>query len=330
MLISGTIFAAAAAFLAPRVGRLIEPAFFLMNAGWAWLRAGRRRDGKPIGFLAFALPRSTIFTRSAFADLVIAFGPGLLGRIVTLPTLLTAFVMAAMAAPAMDAWLGPATPVTSFSWTGELILLALWIVLFDLGVFLAHLTMHRSKFLWEFHKVHHSADVLNPLTAFRQHPVELVFFDFVPNFIIALALVIFARWYQPGLFGYVLLGITADSWFRLIGLQHLRHSAVPFHYPAWLNRVLISPSAHQLHHSAAERHFGRNLGSILAIWDRVLGTYVEPVPGEQYEYGLMAGEEGTDEHSVPHLLVMPFVRAGRLLVSKVDGRPAPQDAALPR
>jgi len=27
-------------------------------------------------------------------------------------------------------------------------------------------------FLWEFHKVHHSANVLTPITAFRVHPVD--------------------------------------------------------------------------------------------------------------------------------------------------------------
>ena len=29
-------------------------------------------------------------------------------------------------------------------------------------------------FLWEFHKVHHSAEVLNPITGFRSHPVDQV------------------------------------------------------------------------------------------------------------------------------------------------------------
>ena len=39
--------------------------------------------------------------------------------------------------------------------------------------------MHRVPALWEFHKVHHSAEVLTPLTEWRQHPVELMLFPVV-------------------------------------------------------------------------------------------------------------------------------------------------------
>ena len=30
--------------------------------------------------------------------------------------------------------------------------------------------------LWDFHKVHHTAEVLSPLTNFRMHPVDSVVF----------------------------------------------------------------------------------------------------------------------------------------------------------
>ena len=39
--------------------------------------------------------------------------------------------------------------------------------------------MHRVPALWEFHKVHHSAEVLTPLTEWRQHPLELMLFPVV-------------------------------------------------------------------------------------------------------------------------------------------------------
>ena len=46
-------------------------------------------------------------------------------------------------------------------------------VLLDFGHYLAHLAQHRIPLLWEFHKVHHSAEVLTPITNGRLHPVDL-------------------------------------------------------------------------------------------------------------------------------------------------------------
>jgi sterol desaturase/sphingolipid hydroxylase (fatty acid hydroxylase superfamily) len=46
----------------------------------------------------------------------------------------------------------------------------------DLSRFFLHYCMHKYKFLWRFHKTHHSATVLTPLTLFRVHPVEHILY----------------------------------------------------------------------------------------------------------------------------------------------------------
>ena len=49
---------------------------------------------------------------------------------------------------------------------------------YELGYWLDHYLSHKVPILWEFHKVHHSAEVLSPLTNFRVHPVDtLVFYN---------------------------------------------------------------------------------------------------------------------------------------------------------
>ena len=48
------------------------------------------------------------------------------------------------------------------------------LIAFDAGTFLAHLLVHKVPILWEFHKVHHSAQVLTPITAYRSHPVDVM------------------------------------------------------------------------------------------------------------------------------------------------------------
>ena len=40
--------------------------------------------------------------------------------------------------------------------------------------FLNHYLQHRVPLLWRFHKVHHSATTLTPVTLYRAHPLEIV------------------------------------------------------------------------------------------------------------------------------------------------------------
>ena len=43
--------------------------------------------------------------------------------------------------------------------------------------YVVHRALHRFKFLWAFHKIHHTAEVLTPLTVYRTHPIEMIIFS---------------------------------------------------------------------------------------------------------------------------------------------------------
>ena len=54
------------------------------------------------------------------------------------------------------------------------------------------------------------------------------------------------------------------------------HSAFTSNW-GWIGRyVLVSPAAHRIHHSAASKHFDRNMGNTFIVWDRLFGTYHPP------------------------------------------------------
>jgi sterol desaturase/sphingolipid hydroxylase (fatty acid hydroxylase superfamily) len=202
----------------------------------------------------------------------------------------------------------PDGPAGETSITARVAFTLLFFIAYDFGRFVAHCLLHDVSFLWEFHKVHHSAQVLTPMTSFRAHPVELVLMAWGP-IVMTGALAVGFNALVPGRISfYSFLGVHALLFVsNLIG--NLRHSPVWVSYgPTW-GRWLISPAHHQLHHSYEPRHIGCNRGFELAIWDRLYGTLY--VPGRQPEdFRLGLGDESeAGYHHVGRMYAMPFVRA---------------------
>jgi hypothetical protein len=97
----------------------------------------------------------------------------------------------------------------------------------------------------------------------------------------------------------------------------LRHSHLPLRFCAGLERMLVSPAMHQLHHSVDPRHHDKNFGLAFAIWDRLLGTLMLPDKELIGELGLSNGE-GQVYNSVWTLYVLPFVKLFRRRQPSID------------
>lgn len=194
-------------------------------------------------------------------------------------------------------------------------------VAYDFGRFAAHCLFHDVRFLWEFHKVHHSAEVLTPITSFRVHPVELLCIAWMTALTTGVV-TLFFNWLAAGsVTFYTFLGLHVLIWaFNLIG--NLRHTPVWVSYGPRLGRWLISPAHHQLHHSCEDRHFGCNRGFELAIWDRIYGTlYVPAMRPEAFRMGLGDGTEA-EFHGVARMYFRPFAGAAREVANSLRRLPA--------
>lgn len=181
------------------------------------------------------------------------------------------------------------------------------ILALDLCLFFSHMATHRIGMLWEFHKVHHSAQVLMPLTVYRMHLVD----DFL-----ALTLGALGTGTFQGVFTW-LFGATPHQWiigglnmffflFYLFG-YHLRHSHVWFSYGNFWNRIFISPAQHQIHHSKAKEHVDKNFGFLFAFWDGWWGSLVVPDKKMDLEFGL-SHDEDREYQSVWKLFTLPFIK----------------------
>lgn len=284
---------------------------YLLSAGA--LAAGlyiwrARREATVGGLLGFLFPRRIFAHRSARNDLALMVVNTLLHSFVfvvplqTVSTTLATHVwkllydLHALAHPLS----GPGL------WVG--VTLALFMIA-DLAFFLSHALHHRVPMLWELHKVHHSAPVLTPLSVFRRHPVEIVLDGLIGGVLLGVAYGVIGWLSGSVITGYEVLGVNVLLFATLIIGFNLQHSHV---WMTWgpLERVLISPAAHQIHHSNAPEHHDRNFGNMLSIWDRLAGTYVSPPPARlELEFGL--GPETEKYRSVWRLYLVPLIRIFR-------------------
>jgi sterol desaturase/sphingolipid hydroxylase (fatty acid hydroxylase superfamily) len=156
---------------------------------------------------------------------------------------------------------------------------------YDFVFFIIHYSMHRIPFLWALHKVHHSAEVLTPLTRYREH------FLVGPLWAAGAAL---AYGFAAGVFGYLFNGNITEATVLNIGFFALlfgfngsfRHYHVQFNYPRWLCRWLHSPAMHHVHHSYLPQHWDKNMAAVTSIWDRLFGTLYIPEVDEYTPWGL--------------------------------------------
>jgi sterol desaturase/sphingolipid hydroxylase (fatty acid hydroxylase superfamily) len=44
----------------------------------------------------------------------------------------------------------------------------------------------------------------------------------------------------------------------------------------WLERIIVTPRYHHIHHSDNPEHYNNNLAALFTIWDRLFGTYLDP------------------------------------------------------
>lgn len=145
---------------------------------------------------------------------------------------------------------------------------------YEVGYWLDHYLKHRIRFLWRFHRVHHTAELLTPLTIYRMHPIDMLVFANVLGAFAGVA---------QGVTSYLQLGpelapggANAIFLFFTFAIVHLQHSHVWIPFTGWAGRLILSPAHHQIHHSDAPEHFNKNLGSCLAIWDWMFGTLEIP------------------------------------------------------
>lgn len=175
----------------------------------------------------------------------------------------------------------------------------------------AHYYFHKIPELWEFHKVHHSAEHLNFVTADRHHPVEIIATATLTTIAYGLVNGLFIGLFGDQLTVATIMGANAFLFVFNICGGALRHSPFWISFGPVVEKWVISPAMHQIHHSDNPDHYDRNFGGSLSVWDRLAGSLHLADKNDITAFGV--GEETKDFRSLSVIYFRPFTAAWALL-----------------
>jgi len=150
---------------------------------------------------------------------------------------------------------------------------ALWVtaaLAWDFCYYWFHRFSHEISVLWAAHAVHHQSEDYNLSTALRQTSTGFVFgwIFYVPLFVIGFPLEVLVT--------VNAVNLIYQFW---VHTQVIRRMGV-------LDRILVTPSNHRVHHAQNERYIDKNYGGMLILWDRLFGTFEDEREDDPVIFGV--------------------------------------------
>ncbi|GAA3960327.1 sterol desaturase family protein [Allohahella marinimesophila] len=179
-------------------------------------------------------------------------------------------------------------------------------LLFDWSFYWWHRANHRLPLLWRFHNVHHADPDLDVSTAFRFHGVEIAY-----SAVFRVAQIVLIG---PAAWMYVMYELV----FQVNTLFHHSNVRLPLRPERILNRLLVTPRMHGIHHSNFHHETDSNYSTVFSWWDRLHRTIRLDVPQQAVTIGV-PGYSLPEDNRAAKLLGLPFQRQ-RAYWRRLDGR----------
>ena len=178
----------------------------------------------------------------------------------------------------------------------------------DFSRFITHKALHKIPILWEIHKAHHSAEYLTPFTVFRTHPIEGIIFSIRSIIVQSVSISLFIFLFGDKIDLISIYGVNFLIFIFNITGSNLRHSHINISYGRFLEKIFISPLQHQIHHSTDPKHFNKNFGVALAIWDFIGNSLVlsNKSIGHNLKFGL-ATDPSINNNNLIYIYFHPFL-----------------------
>jgi sterol desaturase/sphingolipid hydroxylase (fatty acid hydroxylase superfamily) len=170
---------------------------------------------------------------------------------------------------------------------------ALAVVLLDYTLYLWHVLTHKVPFLWRFHRIHHADLDLTASTAIRFHFGEMTI----------------SVLFRAG--QILLIGVSPKAlqiWQTLLFMSIFFHHSnvrLPKELDEKLQKLIVTPRLHGIHHSIEETEMNSNWSSGLTIWDFLHGTFRNDIPQNEITIGVKGFDE-KNEVTLGKMLAEPF------------------------
>ncbi len=186
----------------------------------------------------------------------------------------TLHALLALAVTQLVLWSAAAAATFEGPWPAERPVwqqLVVYLAAVELLAYGAHRLLHSATSLWRVHAVHHTAERLYTINAFRLHPLDAAF-----SAVLSLA-------WAPvvGVPESVVVLAGAITTAHLL-LQHANVNS----QSAWLAPLVATAEMHRWHHRPDKADSDVNYGHLFGFWDWLFGTYHDDVATEAHEVGV--------------------------------------------
>ena len=141
--------------------------------------------------------------------------------------------------------------------------------------FIYHFLAHKVRLFWCLHATHHSPEEMNLSVTHAHFFLEAPYADFIRTSICILMgvepILLFTIMFIDGTYGA----------FIHVGENLIKDARFGF-----LNKFILTPSHHRVHHARNPLYLDTNYCNLLNIWDRIFGTYQEEDPNLEIDYGI--------------------------------------------
>lgn len=192
---------------------------------------------------------------------------------------------------AVFAWL---SAHCNLHWVDHLGRVGVWVFAFfawDFCFYWLHRLHHKLPFMWAVHVVHHEGRHFN------------------------LSLGVRNSWYSsltsiPFFAGLAVLGVPVEVFVLVSGfhysVQFYNHCG-SIYKSGWLDRILVTPANHRVHHGMNPEYVDTNFGGTLLIWDKLFGTWKAEQADVPIQYGVHDSVPSENPWWANHIPVLRYL-----------------------
>lgn len=148
-------------------------------------------------------------------------------------------------------------------------------IVWELAHFVYHYYGHKVRLFWCLHSTHHAPEGMNLSVAHAHFFLEGPYAD-----VIRTSICIFLGVTPPMLF---LIMAIDGTWGTII---HVGENLMKDGRMGFLNKIILTPSHHRVHHARNPVYMDTNFCNLLNIWDRAFGTLQPELKEVKIEYGI--------------------------------------------